>query len=88
LTKFIENISLRMNLEIPAHELADVQVVVGSGEDRDILSKLRTEATYLVLLVRLKTEARKAAFKARKEEEENADAQLRRNDDGDLLDLA
>jgi hypothetical protein len=60
-------------VDITTKEIQHVASVVGSGDDRDILRKMRDETTHLVLLVRLMNEERKsviAAEKAAKEEKE------------------
>ena len=68
---------LRLGIDVAAKELAGVKSVIGSGEDRDVLGRLRNDTTYLVLLVRLRNEERKetiatekaARDESRKEEE-------------------
>ena len=50
----------KLAIRVRADEVANVQAVIASEEDRAILKILRDETTYLVLLVRLRNEERKA----------------------------
>jgi hypothetical protein len=64
LSKFLGAVCQRLGIEVSAKELGLVDEVITSGEDRDVLGKLRNETTYLVLLVRLRNEERKEEFAA------------------------
>ena len=81
LSKFLGTVCQRLGIDITSKELAGVQAVIGSDEDREVLRKLRNETTHLVLLVRLRNEERKkevAAAQAAKDEsrKENDNAKL------------
>lgn len=68
LAAFYDKLSQRLGLNIRSEDVASVERVIGSGEDKAILKLLRDETTYLALLVRLKNEERKAAFQDKQEE--------------------
>lgn len=68
LTTFFENITRTMLIRLEQQYAADAMNILNSGLDKQILTWLRDETTYLVLIARLKNEERKEAFKARQEE--------------------
>lgn len=65
---FYDRISRRLSLHLRSEDIIAVERVIGSGDDRAVLKMLRDETIYLVLLVRLKNDERKAAFQDRQEE--------------------
>lgn len=62
LSTFLANITGRLSINIQAKHLQDVNEVVSSNLDREILTMLREETTYLVMIVHLKNQERKEAF--------------------------
>jgi hypothetical protein len=65
LTKFFENITRSMPITLERQYADGVLQIIQSGFDEDVLTWLRNETTYLVLLARMKNEERKEAFKNR-----------------------
>lgn len=65
LTKFFENITRSMPITLERQYAEQVLQIIQSGFDEDVLTWLRNETTYLVLLARMKNEERKEAFKNR-----------------------
>lgn len=63
LTKFFENITRSMPITLERQYAEEVLKIVQSGFDDDVLTWLRNETTYLVLLARMKNEERKEEFK-------------------------
>lgn len=63
LTKFFENITRSMPITLERQYAEEVLKIVQSGFDEDVLTWLRNETTYLVLLARMKNEERKEEFK-------------------------
>lgn len=63
LTMFFENITRCMPIEIERQYAEGLIPILNSGKDKQILTWLRDETTYLVLLARMKNEDRKAAMK-------------------------
>ena len=66
LARFVDNLTQKLDIQVRADDVANVQAVVASGEDRAILRLLRDETMLLVLYVRL----RKAEFVGEAEIEE------------------
>lgn len=64
LAPFYDALCRRLNVRVRADEAERVNAIIASGEDRAVLKALRDETTYLVLLVRLKNEERKADYAA------------------------
>lgn len=60
LTTWLDSVTRKLNVTLRADALEAVQSVIGAGDDRAILKALRDETTYLVLLVRVANEERKA----------------------------
>lgn len=63
LTMFFENITRQMPIQIERQYAEDVMKVLNSGLDKAVLTWLRDETTYLVLVARMKNEDRKASMK-------------------------
>lgn len=62
MTTFLANITSRLNIVIQAKHLKSVNEVVSSQLDREILTMLREETTYLVMLVHIMNQERKELF--------------------------
>jgi hypothetical protein len=62
LARFVDEMTRKLSIQIRADDVANVQAVVASGDDRAILKLLRDETTLLVLYVRMRNEERKAEF--------------------------
>lgn len=60
LPHFIQRITTRLGIIIRSDDVESVTAILNSGRDREALKALRDEATYLVLLVRVQNEERKA----------------------------
>jgi hypothetical protein len=60
---FLTNFQRRIPIDIQAQYNKDILSIVGAGEDDTILNWLRTEATYLTMLVRLRNQERKESLK-------------------------
>lgn len=75
LSRFISNLCSRLGTKIRAEDVATVQEIVHSGQDRTLLKLLRDEATTCVLLVRVENEARKAEW-AKRDAERQAEEHL------------
>ena len=60
---FLTNFQRRIPLSIQAQYNKDILSVVEAGEDEIILNWLRSETTYLTMLVRLKNQDRKELIK-------------------------
>lgn len=65
LTMFFENITRQMPINLERQYAEEVMKVLNSGMDKTILTWLRDETTYLVLVARMKNEDRKAALKSK-----------------------
>lgn len=63
LTMFFENITRQMPINLERQYGEEVIKILNSGLDKTILTWLRDETTYLVLVARIKNEERKAALK-------------------------
>lgn len=59
---FLANIQQRLQITIETQFVEDIAFVIQSGMDEEILTDLREETTYLVLLVRLKNETKKQDY--------------------------
>lgn len=73
LPRLVENISRRLDVAwATADDAASVAAFVQlpASESRKILSSIRSEATAIVLLVRLKNEGRKAEYRAKQEQKQ------------------
>jgi len=60
LTRFVQKISTRLGVQVRSDDAERMTRFVGSADERQVLKSLRDEATYLVLLVRVANEERKA----------------------------
>lgn len=63
LTKFLENITRYLPIQIQRQYTESILMIIQSGLDEDVLHWLRTETTYMVLVARMKNEERKEDFK-------------------------
>lgn len=61
---FYDAFCRKLAIALRADDVASVQAVLTSGQDRAILRLLRDETTLLVLLVRVANEERKATYEA------------------------
>lgn len=59
LTKFVEMFKRRIPCELQAKYTKDILSIVQSGKDYEVLTWLREETTYLIMLVRLRNQERK-----------------------------
>jgi hypothetical protein len=62
---FLSNIIKRMPIVLQAQFQKDVLSVIECGQDEQILNWLRSETTYLVMLVRVANQERQEAYKER-----------------------
>ena len=62
LTRFLENITMQLPIELRVGSLQDVNSVISSGCDEQVLTWLRDETTYLTMLARLMNQDRKAQY--------------------------
>lgn len=62
LTTFLTNFKARIPVTFEAQFMKNIQLVVESGFDSDILNWLRDETTYLVMITRLMNQDRKDAY--------------------------
>ena len=69
LTEFLAKFLRLMRVEIMAKDLKNVESILNSGEDQQILRWLRSETTYLVLQVRLIRQEINDSFKQNEEEQ-------------------
>jgi len=60
---FLTNFQRRIPIEIQAQYNSDILSVVEAGEDEKVLNWLRTETTYLTMIVRLRNQERKESIK-------------------------
>ena len=60
---FLSLFQRRLPLNLQAQFTKDIKNVVESGQDDEILNWLRTESTYMVMLVRIANQTRKETFK-------------------------
>ena len=63
LSTFLSNFSKRIPSELKVEGMKEIRTVIESGLDNDVLTWLREETTYLVMIVRLKNQNRKDLFK-------------------------
>lgn len=63
LTMFFENITRQMPINLERQYAEEVIKILNSGLDKTVLTWLRDETTYLVLVARMKNEDRKTALK-------------------------
>lgn len=59
---FLTNFQKRIPVDLQAQYTKNILSIIESGEDDQILDWLRTEATYLVMLVRVQNQERKESF--------------------------
>lgn len=76
LTQFYENICSIMPIEVEAQYLDGIASVLRAGRDKEVLTWLREETAYLVLVARMKNEKRKAEYAERIEEDARLNAEL------------
>lgn len=60
---FLSLFQRRLPLDLQAKYIKDIKKVVDSGQDEEILNWLRTESTYMMMLVRLANQQRKEELK-------------------------
>jgi hypothetical protein len=63
---FLSNFQKRMPINLQVQYAQDILNIVDSGHDDVILNWLRSESTYLTLIVRIKNQDKKEAFKEAK----------------------
>ncbi len=56
---FLSNFQKRIPVDLQAQYIKDILGVIEDNEDEKVLDWLRTEATYLVMLVRIRNQERK-----------------------------
>jgi len=61
--EFITNFQKRIPVDLQAQYSKSILEIVEAGEDDEVLNLLRTESTYLVMIVRIKNQDRKDSFK-------------------------
>lgn len=59
---FLNNFKRRLPTELQSQYSKDMLSIVNCGQDDEILNWMRTETTYLVLLVRIQNQERKEAY--------------------------
>jgi len=64
---FLENFKRRIPVDLQAQYSKDIMSIIELNEDEKILNWLRTESTYMVMIVRLKNQDRKESFKFERE---------------------
>ena len=64
---FLTNFQRRIPIDIQAQFNKDILSVIEAGEDDEILNWLRSETTYLTMLVRLRNQERKESIKLQNE---------------------
>lgn len=78
LSKFLEKITLRLNIDIRQEYVEQVAAVINCGEDRAVLKSLREETALLVLLVRAANEERREKYETKhKKGKDDADVPIR-----------
>lgn len=75
LRTYLSNFQARIPTDIQAQYIRQINSIVESGCDSDVLDWLRDETTYLVMQVRLMNQERKEAFEAKTEVFEDAKKQ-------------
>lgn len=60
---FLSLFQRRLPLDLQAQYMKDILQIVESGQDDDILTWLRSESTYMMMLVRLANQTRKENLK-------------------------
>ncbi|MCF8218688.1 MAG: hypothetical protein K9J21_06870 [Bacteroidales bacterium] len=65
---FLTNFQRRIPIDIQAQYNKDILSVVEAGQDDTVLNWLRSETTYLIMLVRLRNQDRKELIKLQNEE--------------------
>jgi hypothetical protein len=63
LKMFLTNFQKRIPVDLQAQYTKDILSIIEVGEDEQVLNWLRTETTYLVMLVRLRNQDRKEMLK-------------------------
>ena len=64
---FLTNFQKRIPVDLQAQYTKNILSVIEAGEDEQVLDWLRTEATYLVMIVRLRNQDRKEMIKLNNE---------------------
>lgn len=64
---FLTNFQKRIPVDIQAKYSKDILSVVNAGKDSEILNWLRTETTYLTIIIRLKNQERKELLNQKNE---------------------
>jgi len=64
---FLTLFQRRLPLDLQAQYIKDIKKVIDAGYDEEVLNWLRTESTYMMMLVRLKNQERKEDYKAMEE---------------------
>ena len=85
LSRFAEKIRLKLDIEVRKDDSALYTEALGAADERAVLKCIRDETTYLVLLVRVRNDERKAVAKEKFEETERLDRELKEKDENTLF---
>jgi hypothetical protein len=66
---FLSLFQRRIPLDLQAQYVKDIKKVIDNNQDDEILTWLRTESTYMMMLVRLRNQQRKDDFKEANQED-------------------
>lgn len=72
LAAWLNSVCSQMSITTPgatADDRARLEAILNAGEDRAVLRCLRTETQFIVVSARVATEARRAEYRARQEQE-------------------
>jgi len=64
---FLSNFQKRIPVDLQAQYAKDIMSIVDSNEDDKVLNLIRTESTYMVMVVRLRNQERKEQLKLDRE---------------------
>jgi len=77
LARFAEKIRLSLDVQFRKADIAIFTEAITTGDARAVLKQIRDETTYLVLLVRVRNDERRADAKEKREDEERLDRELK-----------
>lgn len=81
---FLTNFQKRIPVDLQAQYTKDILSIVEAKEDEQVLDWLRTEATYMVMIIRLKNQDKQDAYKEKQEIKETY-GKLTITDDGEII---